>query len=141
MSDVWPYENGIDVQHFRNFFFLSHHSWWWEWLEMPLAYLVSTPFLLSWLPKISLHMAPVRRRSSYFLFMNGMHPFSCHMGVRYLRLLYWLTDILCAFEKYYYMSYINTEVCINIGNLYEFCNISLQLECWDFYTYKIVSIL
>jgi len=44
MSDDWPYENGIDVQHFRNFFFLSHHSWWWERLEMPLTYLISTPF-------------------------------------------------------------------------------------------------
>jgi len=68
MSDDWPYENGIDVQHFRDFFFLSHHSWWWERLEMPLTYLISTPFLHSRLPKISLHMAPVWRQSSHFLF-------------------------------------------------------------------------
>jgi len=52
MSDEWPSKNGINVQHFRDFFFLVHHSWWWERLEMPLTYLISTPFLLSWLPKI-----------------------------------------------------------------------------------------
>jgi len=52
MSDEWPSKNGINVQHFRDFFFLVHHSWWWERLEMPLTYLISTPFLHSWLPKI-----------------------------------------------------------------------------------------
>lgn len=26
MSHDWPYENDIDVQHYRDFFFLTYHS-------------------------------------------------------------------------------------------------------------------
>ena len=84
MSDDWPYESGIDVQHIRNFFFLSHQSWWWERLEMPLTCLISTPFLLSRWPKISLHVAPVWRQSSHFLFMNGNAPIVLSFGSQVL---------------------------------------------------------
>ena len=43
-------------------------------------------------------------------------PIVLSLWVRYLQFLYWLADVLCAFEKYY-MSYIYTEVCINTRNL------------------------